>query len=212
MIKKMTTYLFFTMMTTMLVLLTSGCGRKHVVSSPPAHKPARVATPAATPKPEAVKATQEIIEETYVVDAPKEAGIPEDKIMESDLADEPATAKTVDATTPKETGRPAATATETKTTTGKAATATSITESATAPQSNAYSIQVGAFSDLENANRALAYLLSEGYKGSRLSRTDDGLFRVQTGPFPDESSAREALSKLQTHYPKGFVHSISPKE
>jgi DedD protein len=210
MIKKMTTYLFFTMMTTMLVLLTSGCGRKHVVSSPPAHRPARVATPAATPKPEAVQAKPEIIEETYVVDAPKEAGAPEDKIMESDLADEPATAKTVDAATPKGTGTPAATAT--KTTTEKAATATSITESSTAPQSNAYSIQVGAFSDLENANRALAYLLSEGYKGSRLSRTDDGLFRVQTGPFPDESSAREALSKLQTHYPKGFVHSTSPKE
>lgn len=68
-----------------------------------------------------------------------------------------------------------------------------------------YFVQVGAFSDEQNANRALARLIADGYKGSVMVKTDEGLFRVQAGSFPDEATAGAALDKLRTDYPKGFV-------
>jgi DedD protein len=68
-----------------------------------------------------------------------------------------------------------------------------------------YYVQVGAFSDMENANRALTRLIDDGYKGSVMVKTDEGLFRVQAGSFPDEATAGAALDKLKSDYPKGFV-------
>jgi cell division protein FtsN len=68
-----------------------------------------------------------------------------------------------------------------------------------------YYVQVGAFSDQENANRALKRLIADGYKGSVMVKTDEGLFRVQAGSFPDEATAGAALDRLKTDYPKGFV-------
>ena len=68
-----------------------------------------------------------------------------------------------------------------------------------------YFVQVGAFSNRENANRALARLIEDGYKGSVMVETDEGLFRVQAGSFPDEATAGAALDKLKADYPKGFV-------
>ncbi|MEZ7198247.1 SPOR domain-containing protein [Pseudodesulfovibrio karagichevae] len=68
-----------------------------------------------------------------------------------------------------------------------------------------YYVQVGAFSDEKNANRALERLIADGYKGSVVVKTDEGLFRVQAGSFPDEATAGAALDKLRTDYPKGFV-------
>ncbi|OIQ50307.1 rare lipoprotein A [Pseudodesulfovibrio hydrargyri] len=68
-----------------------------------------------------------------------------------------------------------------------------------------YYVQVGAFSDEKNANRALQRLIADGYKGSVMVKTDEGLFRVQAGSFPDEATAGAALDKLRTDYPKGFV-------
>jgi len=200
------------MVTAMLVLLISGCGRKHIVSSPPAHRPAKLATPAAAPQPEATQAKPKVIEETYVVDAPEEAGAPGKKVMESDLVDEPAAAEATDKAAKKEAGTIGAAATSTEPTAKQPVADASGTEPAPPLQAGTYSVQIGAFSDLENANRALAHLLSDGYKGSRLSRTEDGLFRVQTGTYPDEASAREALSKLQAKYPKGFVLSSPLKK
>ncbi|XXJ18293.1 SPOR domain-containing protein [Desulfovibrio caledoniensis] len=81
-------------------------------------------------------------------------------------------------------------------------------EPATAPVVAAggpYYVQVGAFSDEQNANRALARLIADGYKGSVMVKTDEGLFRVQAGAFPDEATAGAALNKLKADYPKGFV-------
>jgi cell division protein FtsN len=72
-------------------------------------------------------------------------------------------------------------------------------------QGGQYYVQVGAFSDLENANRALARLIAEGYKGSKLDATADGLYRVQAGAFADPDEAGAALERLQAEYPKGFV-------
>ena len=82
---------------------------------------------------------------------------------------------------------------------------TSVTPAPLAGTGGAYYVQVGAFSDLENANRALSRLLSDGYKGSVLIKTDEGLYRVQAGSFPDEASAGVALDRLKADYPKGFV-------
>lgn len=72
-------------------------------------------------------------------------------------------------------------------------------------QGGPYFVQVGAFSDMENANRALTRLIDDGYKGSVIVKTDEGLFRVQAGSFPDEATAGAALDKLKSDYPKGFV-------
>ena len=68
-----------------------------------------------------------------------------------------------------------------------------------------YYVQVGAFGELDNANRVLSRLLKDGYKDSVLIRTDEGLYRVQAGSFPDETAAGKALDALRTDFPKGFV-------
>ena len=194
--KKMMTSLFSGTLAVMLILVLNGCGRKHIVSSPPGQQPTAPVVTTPAQKTEAVQKKPELIEETYTVDAPKEAA-PVATIREGELEEEPMTApSTTGQTAAPEAGQDKKTESEAQ----------------SAPQGKIYYVQIGAFSDLENANRALARLLSDGYKGSRLSRTEDGLFRIQAGTFPDEASAREALSKLLADYPKGFVLSNSMKE
>lgn len=83
--------------------------------------------------------------------------------------------------------------------------ATGADSAATATASGPYYVQVGAFSDMENADRALKRLIADGYKGSVMIKTDEGLFRVQAGSFPDEAAAGAALEELRTDYPNGFV-------
>jgi cell division protein FtsN len=83
--------------------------------------------------------------------------------------------------------------------------ATGADSAATATASGPYYVQVGAFSDMENADRALKRLIADGYKGSVMIKTDEGLFRVQAGSFPDETAAGAALEELRTDYPNGFV-------
>jgi len=74
-----------------------------------------------------------------------------------------------------------------------------------AAASGPYYVQVGAFSDMENADRALKRLIADGYKGSVMIKTDEGLFRVRAGSFPDEAAAGAALEELRADYPNGFV-------
>lgn len=76
---------------------------------------------------------------------------------------------------------------------------------AAALETGPYFVQVGAFSDLENANKVLAGLLSDGYKGSMLEKTDTGMYRVHAGAFADEAGADAALDALKADFPKGFV-------
>lgn len=71
-----------------------------------------------------------------------------------------------------------------------------------------YFVQVGAFSDLENANKVLAGLLSDGYKGSMLQKTDNDMYRVHAGAFADKANAEAALEKLRPGFPNGFVIKI----
>lgn len=194
-----------------IVIFMGGCMRKHVVSSPPAQKPAERMESTPAPEPTVMKENSGLIEETYVVDAPADDA-PKTTVQEGDLVDEPtaekAAAPASEAVNMDDSSKavPATTAATTQPVSPDAVQAEREVVEETAASSDAmYYVQVGAFTDLENANRALARLLSDGYKGSRLSKTDEGLFRVQAGAFTDEDSANEALLKLQADYPKGFV-------
>lgn len=162
-------------------LVLSGCARKHIVSSPPAQRPAQGVTPA--PAPTVVEEKPGLIEDTYVVDAPAEEAARTSRVQEGDLADEPtpAPAKTV-----RNDPAPAR-------------------EAEAVPMGEMYYIQVGAFSDVENANKVLARLIGDGYTGSKLAKTDDGLFRVQAGAFPDREAAEDAFLRLEPEFPKGFI-------
>ena len=86
--RKMKTSLFFCVLTALLILIMSGCGRKHIVSSPPAQQPAKQAETKPTPKPEAAQDKPGLTEETYVVDAPEETA-PAATIKEGELEEEP---------------------------------------------------------------------------------------------------------------------------
>lgn len=193
--KKIMSSLFCGVLAVLLILVMGGCGRKHIVSSPPTKQVERLPAP----KVEVVPEKPGLIEETYIVDAPEEAA-PAAIIKEGELDAEPVAASATIAS-PEVVAQPVVV----QTTPQKA-------EAKADPQGDIYYVQIGAFSDLENANRALARILSDGYKGSKLSRTEDGLFRVQAGTFPDKVSAEEALSKLLADYPKGFILSNLPKK
>lgn len=79
------------------------------------------------------------------------------------------------------------------------------TDTPLAAETGQYYVQVGAFSDLENANKVLSGLLSDGYKGSMLVKTDTGMYRVRAGAFANAETAGKALDVLKTDYPNGFV-------
>ncbi|CCH49407.1 SPOR domain-containing protein [Pseudodesulfovibrio piezophilus] len=208
--KKHLCTLLSTVAAVMVVFSLGGCFRKHIVSSPPAQRPAQSvkAAPQQAVRPEVVEETPEVIEETYVVDAPTEANAPAPKVEESDLAEESVgkveekvTASAAEAAPAK--AEITAEVREEKET--LAAVSEAMEETSTVMTGGAYYIQVGAFSDLENANKALSKLIAAGYKGSQLVRTDTGLFRVQAGAFSTQEEAEDALMELLSSYPKGFV-------
>ncbi|WP_243544624.1 SPOR domain-containing protein [Pseudodesulfovibrio tunisiensis] len=199
----------------------SGCMRQHIQSAPPARTPAEshAAQPAPAPKPAPLPAprTEEpgIIEENYTVDAPAQAEQAE-PLHEADLGEEnlpearPAVSEPAEAqpeATPAEAGEPEAQATPAAEE-AKAEETVAIAEAqdaAPAVEGASHYVQVGAFSDVTNANRVLARLLQDGYDGSKLVKTDDGLFRVQAGIFPDGDAAREVMEKLKAEFPASFV-------
>lgn len=84
-------------------------------------------------------------------------------------------------------------------------TDTPLTQMPTATETGSYHVQVGAFSDLENANKVLSRLLSDGYKGSTLEKGDTGMYRVRAGAFADKDAADAALEALRADFPGGFV-------
>lgn len=197
------------LLATLMVLsafVLSGCFRKHIESSPPARRPATTAAPAPAPKPTVVEEKQEIIEETYIVDAPEEAATPAAMVEEDDLDAEPTPIK-----------EEAVTTHEQKVEEIKAeamdAVESAPSEAATPmPMGELYYIQVGAFSELENANNVLADLLEQGYKGSKMAKTENGFYRIQAGAFTDQEAADAALTKLLPDFPKGFVVKGMPEE
>lgn len=179
----------------LVALLSGGCFRKHVVSTPPAQRPAEPAKTEPAPQPAISEETPEpgIIEETYVVDAPVEEKVADTEVAEGELAEEPVAEK------------PAVQSHEVIKEEVQTETVEEMAAEPVPTASGLYFVQIGAFSDLENANRALARLLADGYQGSKLDKTDTGLFRVQAGIFPDEASARDALLALQSDYPNSFI-------
>lgn len=209
----------------LLALALGGCARQHIVSSPPAQRPADRATPRAAdpapapePAPTADPERTRVDEGVYVVDAPATED-PARQVREVELGEEPLAEEPADGALPPA-APPAATQATTEGPTEAEPDAAAATHAplggeaqpgATASampevvEGGKYYVQVGAFSDLENANRALARLIADGYKGSKLDATDDGLFRVQAGAFADHDSAELALSRLRADYPKGFV-------
>ncbi len=198
--------LFLTTLLTLSALVLSGCFRKHIESAPPARRPATTAatTPAPAPKPTVVEETPVLIEETYIVDAPEEAATPVVKIEEDDLDAEPAAA-TIE--------EEAAVTHQQKVKEAKDAVEQAPVEAAKpVTLGELYYVQVGAFSDLVNANGVLASLLEQGYTGTKMAKTESGLYRIQAGAFTDQEAANAALSKLLSDYPKGFVVKGMPEE
>ncbi len=61
-------------------------------------------------------------------------------------------------------------------------------------------VQVGAFSDLDNARRARARLEALGYPAV-VMESPTGLDRVRAGPFADRDRAAAALARLTPEYP-----------
>ncbi|QJB55851.1 SPOR domain-containing protein [Pseudodesulfovibrio sp. zrk46] len=211
--KKTTKSVFlFAVTLTVMCLMLAGCFRKHITSAPPARRPASD-TSAPAPKvpvvvegetaPEAEPEAAVVIEETYVVDAPAEASAAAPKVEEGELAEEATIAPPEEAAITQE-------STEAK------AMQESVTEAQDAPvptpMAEMYYVQVGAFSDLENASNLLSKLIAEGYKGSKLSDSGNGLYRVQAGAFTEEADAIKALMDLQGEYPNGFVLKSRPVE
>lgn len=189
--------LVLTTLLAMSGLLLSGCFKKHIESAPPARRPAAESAPVTpAPKPAVVEDTPEVIEETYVVDAPEADAPPAAKVEEADLDAETIVTEEVVKVEEKKVEESAVVAPETT----------------PVAMGEMFYIQVGAFSDMENANNVLSKLIGEGYKGSKLVDTGSGLYRVQAGAFADQDAANEALSKLQNEYPKGFILKSTPQE
>lgn len=195
----------------MAALIVGGCARQHIVSSPPAQRPSErtIPLPAESSSEAATDADamatydeRRTSDGVYVVDAPTEE--PTRRVAERELGEEPlpAEAASAPATTVAHADTTVADHTPLTHETHPGATATAMPE---VVEGGSYFVQVGAFSDLENANRALARLIADGYKGSRLDTAGDGLFRVQAGSFGDHGSAEAALDRLRAQYPKGFV-------
>ena len=156
----------------MTALAFSGCARKHIVSSPPAQKPATGVEPA--PKPAVVEEAPVVLEDNYVVDAPDEEQPPRAKVEEGSLDDEP-----IPAPTPTEAAAPITAPEVAPATAPAAAPAAAVaTETEAVPMGDMYYVQVGAFSDMENANKVLAGLISDGYAGSKLATTSSGLYQI----------------------------------
>ena len=205
---------------TLAALALAGCFRKSIESTPPNRRPAVSEPPPApsSPAPQAeAEPTPTLIEETYVVDAPERPNF--ERVEEDVLAEEPmpapdaATSQVSAAETdPMEVGEPEARAEaapepeERGEPENETLSAEETASDVSTPHTDGlFFVQVGAFSDVENANRALAYLLEAGYQESTLSRSRDGLFRVRAGAFADMNGAREALSALQSTYPNSYV-------
>lgn len=215
---------------TAAALVLGGCFRKHIESAP-ARQPAQQTEMAPTAAQPIIEETHVVgdekpldgpVEEVYEVDAAKQAGASAPAVGEANLAEEalpdadqlkreaeaaankqpaPASQPAAPAAPKQDRANPWADPEDEVVGIGGQPGTTGASQSASGP----YFVQVGAFSDVENANRALARLVEDGYKGSVIIRTDEGLYRVQAGSFPDETTAGSALEILKADYPKGFV-------
>jgi rare lipoprotein A len=71
-----------------------------------------------------------------------------------------------------------------------------------------YAVQVGAFSQDDNARRVQQKLVQSGYGGARITRVVRGgreLMAVQAAAFEEREKAEEALRILRTDFPASFI-------
>ncbi len=91
--------------------------------------------------------------------------------------------------------------TETSSTTAQTPVTTEASSSAPTPalplrrSPGSVSIQAGAFKTVEYAETLRAQLTSQGFKAS-VELGEDGISRVIVGPYPNEETARDAMSKI----------------
>jgi rare lipoprotein A len=92
----------------------------------------------------------------------------------------------------------------------KPAPASTNSMQASTHNSGKYAVQVGAFSQDENARRVHAKLVQAGFGGAKITRTErDGkqLLVVQAGSYEERDSAEEALRSLKQEFPASFISS-----
>lgn len=73
-----------------------------------------------------------------------------------------------------------------------------------------YSVQVGAFSQDENARKVQARLVQQGFRIVKITRAVRGgkeLSVVQAGSFDAREKAEEALSRIREEFPSSFISS-----
>ena len=204
----------------MSTLVTAGCFRKHIVSTPPSKAPTRTTTTTAAPEPKPeVKQIEEepmVIEETYEINAPKKEAIT-NEVGETDLGEEPLPEP--EAVDTAATPAPEPAAPEVATTAPAAepvveAPAEKLSEpmetvdpanNTPAPIGDVYYVQVGAFSEQSNAENVLADLVARGYDESRIVESAGGLFKVQAGTFSGTPEAETAVEAMQSMFPKAFI-------
>jgi rare lipoprotein A len=71
-----------------------------------------------------------------------------------------------------------------------------------------YFVQLGSFSELQNARQLLRKTKKRGYSASRIIRISlDGriYYRVQAGSFPNLALAQKKLHRLRQAYPSSFI-------
>ena len=83
-------------------------------------------------------------------------------------------------------------------------------EYAAKAEAGRYSVQVGAFSQDDNARRVQAQLVQSGFGQARITRVVRGgkeLLAVQAGAFERREKAEEALRSLKPQFPASFISS-----
>jgi rare lipoprotein A len=83
-------------------------------------------------------------------------------------------------------------------------------EIAAKTESGKYAVQVGAFSQDDNARRVQAKLVQSGYNSAKITRVVRGgkeLLAVQAGAFAEREKAEEALRVLRMEFPASFISS-----
>ena len=84
-------------------------------------------------------------------------------------------------------------------------------KSARSADASGYYVQVGAFSQAENARATHDMLVRQGYSGSRILAVKTGaggtLHVVKAGVFAQRGAAEQALQRLRRQFPSSFINS-----
>lgn len=79
---------------------------------------------------------------------------------------------------------------------------------AQSPGGGRYTVQVGAFSQEDNARRVKDKLVQAGFRGAKVTRAERGgkvLSVVHAGNFQHKEAAEEALRTVKQEFPASFI-------